>query len=64
MICPCGGIANGTDYFPVGKNTKQTTYTCNACGRRKLELRGRDFSWIASALRKAYEFGLADRAPE
>jgi len=43
MICPCGGIAEGVDYFPVKKKVKtgmkQTTYTCNACGRRRVELR-------------------------
>lgn len=39
MICPCGGLAPGTDYFPVGQNVKQTTYACTRCGRRRIEIR-------------------------
>lgn len=42
MICPCGGLAPGSDYYPVGQDVKVTTYRCKACGRRRVEVRDLD----------------------
>lgn len=42
MNCPCGGLAPGRDYYPVGGGLKVTTYECRACGRRRVEVRDLD----------------------